>query len=177
MRWRVINSCRSAPTPQFHNVQLLHERLHRVFSRMNQAGYQSCTHCMAGHSEHKVPLIIMMSMQIAPLAQALAQGLPVPRPDTTGKGCGSQHETQQCMHAASAERLHHQRTRRPQPCWPSKSPNICAQGGILSRACSRAYVHVLPQLMVRSMQEEHDIGHINRDQSVRTNCVLIAHGM
>ena len=32
-------------------------------------------------------------------------------------------ETQQNTHAASAEWLHHHRTRLPQSCWPSKPPN------------------------------------------------------
>ena len=34
---------------------------------------------------------------------------------------------QQCAHAASTERLHHQRPRLLQPCWPSKPPNMCAK--------------------------------------------------
>ena len=39
-----------------------------------------------------------------------------------------------------------------------------------------AHVHTRPFLTGRSIQEEHDIGHINWDQTVTANRVLIAQG-
>ena len=57
---------------------LPHEQLHGVlhfFAGLHKAGYQSHAHCRAGHSKHKVPLI-MKSIQIALLAQALGPGNP-----------------------------------------------------------------------------------------------------
>lgn len=70
----------------------------------NKAGYRSRTGCMAGQSNNKVPLI-MKSVQIATLAQAL--GLEDPgAPAQHIRQRGSPHpEAQQCMHAASTERL------------------------------------------------------------------------
>ena len=74
------NPGRSVPPPI---VALPHKQLHGVFSRTEQ-GRVPITHTQHGRAlEHKMPLI-MNSMQIAPLAQALGPGTPVRRPSTAG---------------------------------------------------------------------------------------------
>ena len=58
-----------------HNVTLPHEQVHGVVSRTEQ-GRVPIPHTLHGRApKHKMPLI-MKSMQIAPLAQALGPGNP-----------------------------------------------------------------------------------------------------
>ena len=56
----------------------------------------------------------MKSIHIAPLAQAPANRDPGAPGQHHWQRVGPHPEAQQCMHAASTERLHHQRTRMPQ---------------------------------------------------------------
>ena len=105
----VLDAVYTCATP---TMSRCHEQLHVFLAGLNKAGYRSRT--LHGRAlKHEMPLIIK-SMQVAPLEQALGPGNPCAPAQHNGQWVAPHPETQQCTPTASAKRLHHQRTRLPQ---------------------------------------------------------------
>ena len=75
---------------------------------LNKAGFRSRTHCMAGHSNTRCRSS-WRACRLHCWHKRWARGTPLRRPSTIGNEWLPHPETQQCVHAASTKRLHHQK--------------------------------------------------------------------